>query len=101
MVSNLYNFALTTDQKPLNVSISLDPNISTLSAVGAAMDTSIIHGTDDPLMQQQNAGMHLLRMVGRHLYVDNTELWQSVKMDDYRLNEKILSNIIDQQLINV
>lgn len=94
LVSFIYNFALTTDQKMMmNVSISGGSSanhsslhdLSSLSAIGNAMDNSSLGGNEEnPVVQQHNAGINLVRAVGRHLYLDNIELWQSIKMDEYR-----------------
>ncbi|KAI3409991.1 hypothetical protein GPALN_006357 [Globodera pallida] len=62
MAASLYNFSLTT------------------------APTALIDGTasDDPYQQMQNAGAHLVRAVSQQIYVENHELWQTIRLDEYR-----------------
>jgi hypothetical protein len=67
-------------------------DLSSLSAIGNAMDNSSLGGNEEnPVIQQHNAGINLVRAVGRHLYLDNIELWQSIKMDEYRQKISIVT----------
>lgn len=77
----LYNYVLSTNQKPLNVpaNFSFDANTSTLSGVAAAMENTSIDQTDDGAMHQQSS-TQLLRNVGRSIYEDG-ELWKGIKID--------------------
>ncbi|CAK5088297.1 unnamed protein product [Meloidogyne enterolobii] len=69
-VSFLYNFVLTTYQKPLKSSIN---STGESDAVDNATGT-----TDESTSQQQHTETTLLRAVGRNVYLDNVELWQSI-----------------------
>lgn len=66
MVAFLYNYTLA----------STPAQISEVTAAGDA--------NDDPFQQMQIAGEHLLQTVSKHIYVENPEIWQAVRMDEYR-----------------
>nr|CAD2175088.1 unnamed protein product [Meloidogyne enterolobii] len=95
-VSFLYNFVLTTYQKPLKSSIN---STGESDAVDNATGT-----TDESTSQQQHTETTLLRAVGRNVYLDNVELWQSIStLETYKTYdidvdyvEKVLDLLAEQ-----
>ncbi|KAL7071147.1 hypothetical protein ACQ4LE_009358 [Meloidogyne hapla] len=94
-VSFLYNFVLTTYQKPLK------------SNINAAGESDVIDNTtttDESTSQQQHTETTLLRAVGRNVYLDNVELWQSIStLETYKTYdidvdyvEKVLDLLAEQ-----
>uniref|UniRef100_A0A915P0P9 INTS8 TPR repeats domain-containing protein n=1 Tax=Meloidogyne floridensis TaxID=298350 RepID=A0A915P0P9_9BILA len=95
-VSFLYNFVLTTYQKPLKSSIN---STGESDAVDNSTGT-----TDESTSQQQHTETTLLRAVGRNVYLDNVELWQSIStLETYKTYdidvdyvEKVLDLLAEQ-----
>lgn len=68
-VSFLYNFVITTDLKPLKSNINAFAETDSTDNVSSTEDSSNL----------------LLRAVGRTIYLDNAELWQSISiLDTYK-----------------
>ncbi|KAF7635507.1 hypothetical protein Mgra_00005046 [Meloidogyne graminicola] len=71
-VSFLYNFVITTDLKPLKSNINAFAETDSTDNVSSTEDSSNL----------------LLRAVGRTIYLDNAELWQSISiLDTYKSYE--------------